>query len=689
MAAPQKDGRWKGELRACQACRSRKIRPTIAAINALKEENKALKELLKTAAERQVAEPSVETRDSPKAAESLLLLANQPAPFQDALDSPMKTSPPVQQRQDSMPHDDESSEDEEDTPDVFPFLSMDEQGNINSFGPSSALQSKIQCPKSTTSVAAQHIQNGLIAKAALSRQSEHEIWSLSDIDGVPIDLAFHLLELHWNRQHHTFLLTYRPALIRDLIHGGPYCSRFLANAIFACASKFSRRVEVRTDPSNPLTAGARFFERCDQLLHQDSLLTIPRIPTVAGLLLLGSTYIARGETSKGWLYTGYALRMVYDLGLHLDPDLKSEDAEEVEIRRRLFWGAFIYDKLQSLYLGRPIAIHIRDAHVSLELRDTFEEKDLYAPYVDPVSDGSGSNTTFAPPSPVYSVSCFQNFCLLSKIMTRIINKFYVIGAKAKTARASLETIDHHLVRWIEQLPSHLRLRLDKHDKVGSGPSTASPNVLNLHAIYNSLIILLHRPFIADGHLHSPSTSITSWKRCTIAAKAITSIALAYRSSYSLRGAAYLLSYALYVASTIHVRNVATGGNEQGAEHSTLLAWSLLCLRELQTPNCGVTVPVKIIQDIIRTRGISLPSDADLSTPGAPQDHDNLHDLGDFDMDAIFATFPSGTASMQNGGDTGLADSSNVFGQPDILYGFMDGQYLMSEDNSSQWYNDPI
>jgi len=80
--------------------------------------------------------------------------------------------------------------------------------------------------------------------------------------------------------------------------------------------------------------------------------------------LLGSTYNARGETSKGWLYTGYALRMVYDLGLHIDPENLDADPMEVEVRRRVFWDAFICDKLQRFYLGRPVAINLRDAHVS-------------------------------------------------------------------------------------------------------------------------------------------------------------------------------------------------------------------------------------------------------------------------------------------------------------------------------------
>lgn len=63
------------------------------------------------------------------------------------------------------------------------------------------------------------------------------------------------------------------------------------------------------------------------------------------------------------------IRMIMNLGLHLDDDScatslsKRKTPEETEIRRRLFWGAFVSEKLQSLYLGRPFLIRISDTHV--------------------------------------------------------------------------------------------------------------------------------------------------------------------------------------------------------------------------------------------------------------------------------------------------------------------------------------
>lgn len=166
---------------------------------------------------------------------------------------------------------------------------------------------------------------------------------------MPSEPALHLLELHWTRQHHTFHLIYRPRLMRDILAGGPYRSEFLLNASFACSSKSPERPEVQTDPLDPSTAGKVFFDHCDKLLAEKSLFTIPSVPTIARLAMLGGTFNARGQISKGWLYTVCEVRMLYDLNLHLKCSEGSEKSEEVKTRKRLFWGVFVCEKtLESL-----------------------------------------------------------------------------------------------------------------------------------------------------------------------------------------------------------------------------------------------------------------------------------------------------------------------------------------------------
>jgi len=559
--------------------------------------------------------------------------------------------------------------------DVAPFISVDESGRTDSFGPSSALHYPTNSVSSLRAPLAQslnrgHMINKLIANAALQRQNERLLTYLPDIDNVSTGLALHLLDVHWARQHHTFLLTYRPAIMRDIHQSnGPRCSRFLLNAIFACASKFSSRIDVRDDPHDQSTAGRRFFRRCDELLNQESLLIRPTIPTVIGLLLLGSTFNARGDTSKGWLYTGYALRMVYDLGLHLDPQGTSYDEEEIEIHRRVFWGAFVCDKIQSLYLGRPVAMNLRDSHVSRDFLDTFEEHEPFLP-----SSASNMHTS-SPQPPLYSVSAFQQLCLLSKIMTKIINRLYTVGGKRSpgSATSSLELADNALQTWKENVPKELDYEPWSSPDDGNSQSHPAPNVMNLHGIYHSLIILLHRPFISDGHLRSIATPAASWGRCTTAAKSITSISLAYRKAYGLHGAPYILSYAIYVACTIHVRNAAANADHK--EHVSHLAAGLTCLDEISVANPGVCKPASIIRKLAVASKIELTS-GDLMAPASQREIvspvDCTTDM--FELDAIIGMFPDSSIGFGSDLESPQGPNYEAFGLDlpiDPLFGFMD------------------
>lgn len=473
------------------------------------------------------------------------------------------------------------SDSEFEDPDVTHFVSIDDSGNPGNFGPSSALHvltNTDQSPKSGHLQDLEHRRNRLVANAALQRQAEHRISTLPEVAGLRTELALHLLNVHWARQHHTFLLTYRPVIMRDIQNHGCYSSPFLLNAIFACASKFSDHARGQENP---------FFDRCEEILAKDSLLIRPGLPTVIGLLLLGSTYNARGETSKGWLFTGYAVRMIYDLGLHLDPQGTTSDPEEIEIRRRVFWGAFICDKLQSLYLGRPPAINLSDYQVSREFLDTFEENEPFM-------------SSAALPSPMYSVSTFRQLCSLSKIMTVIINRLYAVRATFSNALSSLQMVKAALQKWKENLPSELQMQPWSE----SAQTCSPPNVMNLHGIYHSLVILLYRPFISDGHLRSTTVPQHSWEQCTNAANKISAIVRAYKDAHGLTSAPYLLAYSVYVACTIHVRNAAGEGNGFG-EHTMRLIANIECLKAMCVVNPGIQRPLDIIKRLIARNNINL------------------------------------------------------------------------------------
>ncbi|KAJ5259626.1 hypothetical protein N7478_012607 [Penicillium angulare] len=513
----------------------------------------------------------------------------------------------------------------------------------------------------------------LFANAAMERQREHRLRGLSNIRGVPAALALHLLDLHWSRQHHTFLLTYRPTFMRELECGGAYCSDLLLYTVFACASKFSERPGPE--------AGQQFFARCDELLLREGLIIQSSIPTVIALVMLGSTFIARGMTSKGWLYTGYAMRMVFDLGLYIEPhpDHNKFNAEEIEIRRRVFWGAFVCEKLQSLYLGRPPTIRLQDVHVSRDFLDTYEELEAWQPYDDCDSPGARIISSTLPLA--HSVTVFQELCSLSQIMTQIIDKIYCVDTTASTALQKIRHLDDTLTKWYSNLPAHLIYEPWTRDPLDSPPMVA-PNRIILLTTYYSLLVLLHRPFIVVSS--SPSETATigtpafSWRRCTTASRHITSLVLSYQSIYPLRKSSYLLGYAVYVACTVHVLNTASllSATDRNAytEASMLLAASLRCLDALGVPNSGAADTARIIRKLMAAKGVE-----ELSTVVEPQDvtfHQPCEDS------LQFPNIPPTSHDLEQ-----MAIFQDIFdpGQ-DLLFGFMNenvnlGAFNMDESNS--------
>ncbi|KAL8381550.1 hypothetical protein RB595_005703 [Gaeumannomyces hyphopodioides] len=448
------------------------------------------------------------------------------------------------------------------------------------------------------------IEKGLVADAARQRQLEDVNFRAGrlDFDGVDPDLGFHLLSLHWNRQHHSFLTTYRPAFMRDMACNGPYFSKLLLNAIYFGASKFSPRTEVRRDPNDVRTAGWRFRQRVRELLGES--LDRSDITTIQALLVMTNSLFALGdERSAAWLYAGIAFRMTVDLGMHVDhPDLPGNRRftdEDLEIRRRVFWGpSLVVDKIQSLYQGRPVTIKESDTLVPIKFLDTYEELEPWLPFAYSTQSDSYSG------SPAYSVSAFTALCRLSIVMSDILSSIYTERSFDQPSEDLLKVQDQlhtKLVTWRNSLPAHLVFDPTKCDS-----STPPPQVLSLLAMYHVFLILLHRPFVADGHLFSVSrsTSVNALMTCAAAATEIIHLIRAYHRTFSVRRAPYLISYATYVAATIHVRIASRRTPQSDAYRS--LETCLAVFHENQETNWAVRRATAIVQNLMHRFGVVLP-----------------------------------------------------------------------------------
>ena len=109
------------------------------------------------------------------------------------------------------------------------------------------------------------------------------------------------------------------------------------------------------------------------------------MPTIQGLLLLGQRDCAHGNLSQGWMYTGMAFRAMRGMGIHLDCSrlpifgLGTLTVEDREIRCRLFWSAFTWDKIISLAVGRTQTFNAHQTVSPSHIVDDTEDGGVWQP----------------------------------------------------------------------------------------------------------------------------------------------------------------------------------------------------------------------------------------------------------------------------------------------------------------------
>ncbi|KAI8372156.1 fungal-specific transcription factor domain-containing protein [Blakeslea trispora] len=412
---------------------------------------------------------------------------------------------------------------------------MDENGQVRYLGKSSGYY---LLQNSRT------YQNGAFHFASYGNRSHYHKSSrskksINPSELPPRDLSEHLIQLYFEHFYPFLPLFYKrqlcPGDANSSAHSVP---PLLLNAIYAVASRISPDIRVRSDPEASETAGDIFFERAEKLL--DESYDTPSISTIQALLLLASHQHGAMKSAKAWLYSGMAFRMAQDLGLHRNCDNWNISPEECERRKRVFWCCYIVDRLASAMYGRA---------------STFEERDCDVPFpsIDDDDEDPNLGDSKAPPFSVSLLESFTNLIKICDILGHILKNIYYVRslqcAGVRQVDAVLTTWNKKLHQWYDQLPDSLQIKKDnKHQTL---PSTA---ICQLHMIYHTTVILLHRPFIPGPSQSLIPTLMPCASICSAAADAILSITDAMMAEDKLR---YVMNYCVYYIFTSGIIFIGT------------------------------------------------------------------------------------------------------------------------------------
>ncbi|OOF97799.1 hypothetical protein ASPCADRAFT_127995 [Aspergillus carbonarius ITEM 5010] len=155
-----------------------------------------------------------------------------------------------------------------------------------------------------------------------------------------------------------------------------FYSPLLNKAICAIGALFDSQLP------RPRQRADTFAKMAKALLENE--LESPKVATVQALVILSSFEAGATRESRAWLFSGMAMRLAFDLGLHTNMNAHISEGKlsppEGNARRAAFWGSYINDHLWALYLGRPFQ-NGGNITVSKPESDEPGQEARWAPYI--------------------------------------------------------------------------------------------------------------------------------------------------------------------------------------------------------------------------------------------------------------------------------------------------------------------
>ena len=202
-------------------------------------------------------------------------------------------------------------------------------------------------------------------------------------------------------------------------------------------------------------------------------------------------------------------------------------------------------------------------------------------------------------------------------------------------------------------------------------------------MYYVLQILLHRPFVSEGHLQSALSTVAldSFSSCVAAADSIAQYLDSFNRAHTFNKPPYLLFYASYVSATIHVRIAAQKQLETNAYAYLRTCFLVFDMNREET--AAAAKAKRVIQQLMTRMGVILPEEGPLQSASADAQqnvipgsenatktsnrNDDLQDdqlldadlgtsqlpdwdFGDLDFDAVLQSFDQNPRSNDSGSE---------------------------------------
>ncbi|KAL1868087.1 hypothetical protein Daus18300_006068 [Diaporthe australafricana] len=557
-AAPSSARATKKSAFSCEPCRRRKVKnPTLSYTQRLEERIKDLEEQVsKAQAQAQAHAPPQPQRGLSE------------GPLSSSVDSSL------------------AGHESEGLAGTFKGLKLDEKGVITYHGATSFFHLPSEYGRqSSDAPSPSNPEDPLYGKRERLVNNAWQQRALEDLSEIPEPFQY-LLSTHWCWIQPLWNFVYRPTFTRDMQLLGPYYSHTLLNAILSHSIRWGRwDKDTRERLENDYDGGAVFSRHARAMALEEISRGVATIPTVQTLLLLSAQECSAGNTSQAWMYSGMAFRMIDHLGICVDSQRYTGNIpfsdEDVEIRRRLFWSCYFWDKIVSLYLGRSPSLQHSDVSPPQMILDDSNENEMWTPFGITYPDG-----VKYPPIAAHSTSCFVQMCRLTVIFNEILIHMYdPLGLNTEAEiQECLVRQEAALRQWWEDLPHFLKMDASMlpplappshivtlkyvipHDLVFLQIPTDGWRLAS-SCLYHTFNILLHRPMLSRECTPNNNRA-KHLLECVSSATSIIAIFDLFCKSFGIYRSVLSLSYCVYIAASIFLLQVQAAANAQNAGASS-------------------------------------------------------------------------------------------------------------------------
>lgn len=156
----------------------------------------------------------------------------------------------------------------------------------------------------------------------------------------------YLIDLFFDCHNSALHIVHKWAFFDDMeTDGTQFYSNFLHMTMLAEGFRYAdkRREDIKKLVAPKDMPDSSILHTKAKKMAEQELLKPGGIPSIQAFFLLADLEVGVGRDDTGWMFAGMSFRLLYDVGLHVDPSELHLTDREVQIRHMVLWACIMND----------------------------------------------------------------------------------------------------------------------------------------------------------------------------------------------------------------------------------------------------------------------------------------------------------------------------------------------------------